>query len=1248
MLIKRLEMTGFKSFATRTVVEFMPGVTVIVGPNGCGKSNVSDAIRWVLGEQSARSLRGGRMGDVIFSGSATLKPLGYAQVTLTLDNSDRRLPLDQTEIQITRRLFRDGESEYQLNRVNCRLKDIVTLFLDTGVGSDGYSLMEQGRVDQIINARPSERREIFEEAAGISKYKVRREEAIRKLSRTDDDLVRLRDILVDVERSCASLKRQAQKAARWRRLKERERDLDQRLVVRRADTLEADLARQEARTSALEDRLQQIVAAVATLEARQVESQERQSRLHRALHEAQALNLAVRGELERARADHQEAGERLEKARRRLAEIEQILDSVKKRATALVGAMQALSAEAAEREVTLRERRENLAELSRRFEETRRQSDSTALRAGELRGEISALEQRRLQAENERQMAARLLESLRGDMETLSQEIERLTQAAREQAEEAGRRRQQRDAATETLRALGEQRRALEAEISRHAAERNELQQRLDSLTERHHQTRSRLVALRELEQAFEGYFLGVKETLKAAQAGKLRGILGAVSSLLRVRKEHETAIEAALGAKVQDIVTERVEDARDAIEFLKRNGRGRATFLPLDFLEVDPPDERLRHLTGRPGVIGFARELVEYEPRLEKAVRHLFGSTLVVEQVDVAIALMREGRRARYVSLEGELIHPRGELTGGTIQTRGLLSRAREIRQLDTESRQIEVQLEELRNNLRETKDRLNESHARSAELQQKIHEADLEAGAARKDLEAAELALRERRAQLAQAEARLAQRRAESARHEEAIERCRNSATQMASQAEEAASRLQALESTLQKGREEVEALGAAVGEQRIEVAALTERQTATREKILSIEAELAQAREDQETRAEEERDLREDVELQQRRIADAEGRMAELSRRAERQDQAVSLKSQEIQTLEVEMRRLDQELQGARRDRNELENQTREAQVRLAEVRAQLAYLENETLERFGVSLAQTREELRARLEAAGESPAPEIPELGEEEETPEGADAAAAGEAAASAEPAATRETAGEPDLNDPAVLRRLLAETREKITRLGSVNATAIEEYEEKSKRLEFLTAQSRDLTEAKKQLEDTIRGLDKTCVELFNETFEKIRQHFMEMFRRLFNGGRADLTLLEPEPGSDQLEAGIEILAQPPGKKLQSISLMSGGEKALTAVSLMFALFLHKPSPFCLLDEIDAPLDDANVGRFCDMLREFSGGTQFLIITHNKLSMSLADTIYGVTMQEPGISKLVSVKFEDAAVDRLLSNQIAG
>jgi chromosome segregation protein len=1244
MFFKKLEAVGFKSFALKTAVEFLPGVTVVVGPNGCGKSNILDAIRWVLGEQSAKSLRGGRMGDVIFNGSSSLKALGYAQISVTLSNEQRILPLDQSEIQITRRLFRTGESEYQLNKVNCRLKDITELFLDTGAGTNAYSIMEQGRVDQIINAKPHERREIFEEAAGISKYKMRRDEALRKLSRTQDDLVRIRDIIIEVERSCNSLKRQAQKAARYRRLKERERDLEQRLLVRRAEQLQGDHKHLAAEYRTAEDHFHGLNAQLARLEAAQTERQEEHQELQKTYQQSQSLLFALRTELERATHDRDMARERLDTARKRLDEIARELASAQDRATVLTATLAALGREAQSHESALQQKREELARETKHYEELRRSTDSLHLAAGQLRTAVAALTQRRGEVENDERLAQRLIEKIQAEMETQAAEVAQRTREAEELTAEVERR-AGRIAAIETrLKALEAEHQALEAEIAQQKAERNDLQTRLEELTRRHHEIRSRLAALRELEESYEGYFRGVKEVMTASQTGRLKGIIGVVSALIGVRKEHETAIEVALGSQVQDIVTVGVDEAKAAIEYLKKGNLGRATFLPLNFLEAELREDSLKGVIERPGVVGFARKLVTYEPRLETVVRYLLGTTVVVDELDVAIGLKRDGFRTRFVTLGGDLVHPQGVLTGGSHQSRGLLSRVREIRRLEVDFAAIEQESATMRAQLQATSDRLNVAHASAAELQQKIYETRIERNTAQKDLESATATLRDRRAQLAQAEARQAQQRAECGRHQDTLQRCAEAAGQLAGQLEGKQSELAELENSIRKQLETVETLGQSVAERRIEVSTLNERLTGLRDKILSLDSDLDRAREDLSGKTEEKSDLEEDLDVQSRRMSESETRIVELTRQVEEAEKKTSLHHQTLETQENDLKRLGAEIQELLRDRNAADNEVREMQLRLTEIKTQLNYLEQEASEKFNLEIQQIKQEITAR-ECAGRIEAA-LP-VAEDEAASETGESSET-EAEAAEEKTAARSDSEEDDLTDPATLRRLLGETREKIVRLGSVNTTAIEEYEEKRQRLDYLTAQEKDLTEAKQSLESTIQSLDQTCTELFAETFEKVRCHFVETFRRLFNGGRADLVLQEPEPGSDHLEAGIEILAQPPGKKLGTMTLLSGGEKALTAVSLMFALFLHKPSPFCVLDEIDAPLDDTNVGRFCDMLRDFSKSTQFIIITHNKITMSLADSIYGVTMQEPGVSKLVSVKFEEAVADRLLSGQAAG
>ncbi|MBI5153665.1 hypothetical protein HZA57_00375, partial [Candidatus Poribacteria bacterium] len=809
---------------------------------------------------------------------------------------------------------------------------------------------------------------------------------------------------------------------------------------------------------------------------------------------------------------------------------------------------------------------------------------------------------------------------------------------------------------------------AIQTEIGRDDLAKKELGERLDTLTRDLNQATSRLQALRELEENYAGYFRGVKEVMMAAGGPEgLQGIIGVVSSLMTVPKHLEVAVEVALGSDLQDIVTERVDDAKQAIAFLKARNLGRATFLPLDFLHWEFPVKHLEGIWGKPGILGLGRDLIQYDERIQHAVFYLFGNTVLVESLDVAVDLEREGVRNRFVSVAGDVVNPRGVLSGGSHQTRGLLTRQREIRQLDERVKVLEKDLRRLHEEMQAAKNRLGALYARAAEIQAELHRLQMEEATVTKDLQQAERDRREKRNQHAAVQARITQQRMDRLKQAEIVEKCTAGLAEVAAGLESLSASLAerdqanaAMMESLRRLSEEV----AVAGEAKKRV---SERVDALRTRLAETRQSMDQARADNEAREQERLAL-----LAQREEAllerdEAESEVGELSRAFETVDHEASGLSAENEVRGAALRQLQTEAQRLARDRNERDNTLRELDVQCAEVRAQLEFLEREAEDEF----AQTITGIAADLEAAAAAEA-EWRRRKEEELERKKAEKKAArrkdqGDPAAdAADEPPVPPAPGEPDeegedetdleegepvtlpeddaIADPARLRALVADLRQKLGRMGLVNEAAIEEYAKQSERLTFLSTQRDDLVAAKSQLEQAITRIDETTTQLFNEALEAIRHNFSDMFQQLFNGGRGELVLVQDERFP---EPGIDIFAQPPGKNIGgSITLMSGGEKALTAIALMFALFKFRPSPICILDEIDAPLDDVNVGRMCDALRRFAQDTQFLVITHNKVTMSLADTIYGVTMQEPGISKLVSVKFDEVEEQGLLEEPV--
>ncbi len=1227
MFLKRIELQGFKSFAHKTAIELQDGATVVVGPNGCGKSNVLDAIRWVLGEKSAKSLRGSKMGDVVFRGSSALKPAHFAQVNLIVNNEAGLLKMDHSEVVVTRRLFSNGDSEYMINRHKARMRDIHELFLDTGLGADGYSIIEQGQIGQMVSAKPAERRALFEEAAGISRYKARREETLRKLVRTEEDLLRLFDIVSEVERSCNSLYRQAKKAERHRRYSRRLRRLQKRLLVRRHELLEEKLGTVGEELARVRADFEEAAARLASAEARRAESARLLEDFQSKYQDLQQQRYDAQAALNREQRRIESARQTLEAVAERRTLLERELTSQDNRLSVLRQTVQALEEDLTREKKSLEERSATAEEKNARLEALRRDHDEVTRRVARLRQELQTERAREARVLQDKRLAESLIERLGSELESHDEVVERLQSEAEEAREQADTARSELGQRRDTLHDLREQLQKFKAEISHGNVEKSELAARAEEVTREFQRAASRLQALQELEDSYEGFYRGVQVVMRAARDGQLQGIIGVLTNLLTVESRHETAIEVALGGALQDIVTEGERHAQAAIAMLKGQKSGRATFLPLDLLKPNVRYDHLRHVLSRAGVVGFARDLVTFDPRIEPAVERRLGNTIVVEDLPVAVGLQREGIRNRYVSLEGELVDPSGVMTGGSHQSRGLLTRTREIRELREHTDRLDSERKDLNERLGAMSDRLSQCHAQAAELQSRIHEEQMAEARAEKDLQAAESRSRERRNALATAEARQVQQRHDLQRHRETAAECETALTELESTIAQREKDLEDMESGSPGRSSELTALADEASEARATVSAL-------RERVNALESKIEELRRDREGAGSEQQERRKELdELDEREAGareeerKAEELLGELIRERDDIESRLSSMTQENEQSLRKAREGQAEVQALQRDRNAKENVLREAESKATELRAQLDFLSQEAEEEFGQGIAALREELQGPAAAESEGlVSPTGEDAGEEERAREEEEDL----------------HAGDEQVEDPAELRRLVNELREKISRMGAVNETAIEEYKEQKERLDFLTAQRDDLIAAKDSLTETIRNLDETTSRLFHEAYEGIRKNYRENFRRLFSGGEGDLRLIEQE---NEPEPGIEVFAQPPGKKIgESITLLSGGEQALTAIALMIAMFQFRPSPICVLDEIDAPLDDANCRRLCDMLAEYSRNTQFLIITHNKVTMSLADTVYGVTMQEPGISKMVSVRFDKIEESGLLED----
>jgi chromosome segregation protein len=1185
MFFKRLEMVGFKSFASKTALEFLPGITVIVGPNGCGKSNIFDAVRWALGEQRARALRGQRMGDVIFAGSASYKAQSMASVTLFINNEDRRLPIDFSEIQVTRRLYKMGdgefESEYLLNRTSCRLRQITDLFMDTGVGTDSYSIMEQGQVDFIINARPSERRFLFDEAVGISKYRTRRDEALRRLERTEADLLRLNDLLSELKTRLRSLKIQANRAERYKQMVAELREIERNLLLLGYRELLAEKRTVDSQFDTLNTAFQAVVTHIAQLEQSLLDKQMAMDQLDREAQSAHTRRLELTTEIERVQGQRAILRERIETTEAQMRRDESQIASLGEgrqqlgeRRERVVAQIAEVADELSRLEGDYKARREQFDDL------LRSQSDARD-RLAELREKTRRAVEERTQHENEQRIASLMKEQAEENLAQVRSQLDQAFAHGATLAARLGELQAAHAAHTESLTSL-------QAEMERLDALQREQTERLRALEQEkaetlriRHEADSRRRALRSLQENFEGYVSGVRELMAASARGEVRGIVGTVANLLESQPENELALETALAGHLQDLVVESESDALDGIEFLRRGQLGRATFLPLDRIAPEPRDRTLAKIAKRPGVVGLAADLVRTEPRWRAVADALLGRTVIVEDFETARRLRNEGHRACYVSREGTVLAADGAVSGGHVRSSGLFGREREIRELGEQVSRLEQAIRELDARIGEQSSALEGTAAAREILLTKINTVRNDLAQTAREIERATEDRSEAQRAVERIEHEVERLVQKIADYDRTLETRRNALAESDARAADLESQLTQVEIARETHDQQVAGLQDALAQRMAEVSAARERLDAARRRLLELEEEIAHCEEQIRHHTEQLDALSRSLD---QACADLEGtgrRFEELTASAQALDRDLAEQSSQREAASAEVQRLQHEIHALQRQRNEQQNELHEIDRRRAQCEVQVQNLDEQAREKF-------------------RSPIGEL-------------------ETKAGAIEASREQLVGE------------IAALRGRIESMGEVNVIAIEEHRQLSERFEFLDRQRNDLEEAKTSLRKTIRTIDDTTTEMFTKGMADIRQRFHETFRRLFGGGRADLILTEPD---DLLNSGVEILAQPPGKQLQSITLLSGGEKAMTAIALLFGIFLFRPSPFCVLDEIDAPLDDANIERFKAMVAEFSKDVQFIIITHNKQTMALADTLYGVTMEEPGVSRIVSVRFD--------------
>lgn len=1184
MKLKKLELYGFKSFAQRTEIVFDEGITGIVGPNGSGKSNIGDAVRWVLGEQSAKTLRGASMSDVIFNGTQKRKPLSYCEVSLVFDNDDHALAMEAAEVMVTRRVYRNGESEYYLNRTACRLKDVVDLFRDTGIGKEGYSIIGQGRIDEILSRKSEDRRQVFEEAAGIVKFKARKEEADKKLQRTLENLERVDDILDELTKRLKPLEEQSRNARVYLELSTELKDLDLNLFLIRSDRARARLSELESELLTVQTILADMESNLTDKTTRRDETQNRIDQLEEAItkartelmecaehvHESQKKLSALQSRRETRSENRQRIVREQEEAQERLAEIEKdhtrIQADVEKQHSLITDAEQILRAtqEAAEKaqakekeaDAALEAQKAAVIDQMNRLSDVRNDKTRLNTMQAQMETRLTEIEESGGALQEQEAALREALTAVEKQLETENQHQqqcqEKLAQA-RQASDEA-------DAAYANLRADVEKQSAdMQAAASRHNV-------------------------LTEMTRDMEGYNMAVRRAMTYAKQRGLTGVKGVLAQLMTVPQTYETAIDMALGAAQQNIVTDTEETAKELINYLRQNRLGRATFLPMSAIRGKTLYGNERNALKLPGCLGVASELVQCAPEYRGIVENLLGRTVIADNLDHGIPIMRAGNHAfRLVTLEGDVMHSGGSMTGGSAQSKvsNLLSRERELKELTAKLQTGRAELDKCRQELTQRQQTAQEKRQKVSDAVNALHQQEIAVAReqARRESVSADLNTHLQRMQeTEQARVQLHQSLEDIRQQLETIEHQRTGAQGDQSAMEQKTIEMQ---NALVKARAEA---------------------SAENDRLMVRTLQLS--------------DLRHGLSDLERDEAHAQQDQAQILREQERREQLLHEMDELDAIDENDMKR--EEAESARRQKEQLRQESAAQAIEQRRSQAQsdlrdiLSDMENlhEAYNRDSEKLHKT-ELAKARIEGDQKNLQNRIWDT--YKLTYAGAEE--------------FRRTPFDEKESD-----RRAAELQGQIRALGTVNVGAVEEYAETKARVDDLTAQQQDLKRAEMDLRELIERLLIQMRSTFVENFSKMQGYFAETFTRLFGGGHAELKLMDPD---DPLNCGIEVNAQPPGKKLQLLSLLSGGERALTAIAILFAMLKLKPTPFCILDEIEAALDDANIGYYADYLKEYSKGTQFIVVTHRKGTMERCNSLFGVAMEEQGVSRMVSVSLQD-------------
>ena len=1177
MYLKNIEVQGFKSFAQKINFEFHNGITGIVGPNGSGKSNVGDAVRWVLGEQSAKQLRGGNMQDVIFSGTETRKPLSFASVAITLDNSDHKLPVEFNEVTVTRRLYRSGESEYLINGSACRLKDINEMFYDTGIGKEGYSIIGQGQIDRILSGKPEERRELFDEAAGIVKFKRRKNTTIKKLQDEQANLVRVTDILSELTRQLGPLERQSETARIYLAKRDTLRELDVNSFLLENEQSARELKELEDKNVRASEELEENQEAYEQTKVEYDRLEEELEQLNSQMDQLreETQNKAIRrqqldGEIKVLREQILAGTQNEEHYRGRLKTIE---SDVKERQESL----ETQEEEKSQLHAAVTVARKRQGDEEERLQNIQAQIEECTQAVENGKNEIIELLNSRATTRGKAQRFDTMMEQIDIRKAGISQRQLHLKTEEAKQLTELEKAKEKFQGITSLIQEMNQECQRLDGEVHKITEELKKQNNQMEIGQSAYHREASRLESLKNITERYDGYGNSIRRVME--QKDRVQGIRGVVADLIQVNKEYEIAIETALGGSIQNIVTDNEQTAKQMIEYLKKNRFGRATFLPLNSINTKSGFNQ-REALKEPGVIGLASELVTTGTEYVGLATYLLGRVLVVDHIDHAIAIARKYRHSlRMVTIEGESFSPGGSMSGGSFKNNSnLLGRRREIEELESSVKALKSDMDKMQRDIDDNRSRRNVMRDTIADFQEKLRQQYVAQNTAKMNINQVESRIRE----IQEGYGDIQREQLEIRRQIEEAKADHNKIAEelKASQQDEKELEtfIQTRQGELEEWKQQEQEVSRKLEALRLEASTALQKESFAKETLERLNHEI-------ETLCQEEEEIHETLKLG--------------SEENEKKRQSVENLEAVITTLAEEENTARTQLESWQRIKEEKNTSHKAFFEKRDELSGKISLLDKECYR------------LKSQIEKLEEHREAQISYLWNEYEiTPNSA------------------LQYKKEEFTNLGAMKKEIAQVKDEIRKLGNVNVNAIEEYKEISERHTFLSAQYEDLKTAEAQLENIIKELDEGMRRQFTEKFQDIQREFDKAFKELFGGGKGTLEL---EEDVDILEAGIRIISQPPGKKLQNMMQLSGGEKALTAIALLFAIQNLKPSPFCLLDEIEAALDDSNVGRFAGYLQKLTKNTQFIIITHRRGTMNAADRLYGITMQEKGVSTLVSV-----------------